>query len=376
MSAGLNPYADWRIIEVEFLPVNEVAKRLNLTDRHIRRLCQAGTLYAVEGQYRGRKQTLVEWFDGIEEKLAERKTKRSSSFSLMQKDHKSLFEEWKLWAKQGFISRKPLSEETIDDYSRTLERYFEDFTEVSAMNLRQALLKFNIEQYSRRYMLYSSLMCYAKFLIKKGIEEPSLREEMKEFRPVRFSKPRRTVLTSTQLEAFFNFIDTTKYYTEEQRALNRAIMATFVYAGLRNSELCNLLMKDVDLEGSDDGKKSLYFLGKGNKWRRVGINCELEKVLREYLKFRPKTDSPYFFVNHLGNGFVRTVIASKVRDIRKHLNIDITPHGLRRTFATENARKGRPITNISYALGHNDLKTTQLYLMTTEEQVVADMQNW
>ncbi len=56
--------------------------------------------------------------------------------------------------------------------------------------------------------------------------------------------------------------------------------------------------------------------------------------------------------------------------------MQISPHGLRRKFATVAANSGKPINIISLALGHSDLKTTQRYLMTSQEEVIKKIQNW
>ena len=52
------------------------------------------------------------------------------------------------------------------------------------------------------------------------------------------------------------------------------------------------------------------------------------------------------------------------------MGFDINLHGLRRTFAMTAANAGKPINIISLALGHADLKTTQGYLMTSQDEVV------
>ena len=44
--------------------------------------------------------------------------------------------------------------------------------------------------------------------------------------------------------------------------------------------------------------------------------------------------------------------------------------------ATIAANAGKPINIISLALGHADLKTTQGYLMTTQDEVIKEMQGW
>lgn len=40
------------------------------------------------------------------------------------------------------------------------------------------------------------------------------------------------------------------------------------------------------------------------------------------------------------------------------------------------ANSGKPINIISMALGHADLKITQGYLMTSEDEVIKEMQRW
>ena len=69
-------------------------------------------------------------------------------------------------------------------------------------------------------------------------------------------------------------------------------------------------------------------------------------------------------------------IARIVKRISERAGLEVTPHGLRRTFATLNAEKGRPIHLIQKALGHANITTTQGYLMSDQEAVIEAMQGW
>ncbi len=69
-------------------------------------------------------------------------------------------------------------------------------------------------------------------------------------------------------------------------------------------------------------------------------------------------------------------IARMVKKVSDRSGIKVTPHGLRRTFATMNAEKGRPLHLIQKALGHADITTTQGYLMSDQETVIEAMQQW
>jgi site-specific recombinase XerD len=47
-------------------------------------------------------------------------------------------------------------------------------------------------------------------------------------------------------------------------------------------------------------------------------------------------------------------------------NIELTPHTLRRCFATYQAISGMPLPVLQQVLGHTSIKTTALYCKSTE----------
>lgn len=55
-----------------------------------------------------------------------------------------------------------------------------------------------------------------------------------------------------------------------------------------------------------------------------------------------------------------------MQTLKKNTGLDITQHGLRRTFATIMSAKWMPLNHIRILLGHNDIETTQSYFMTSE----------
>ena len=50
---------------------------------------------------------------------------------------------------------------------------------------------------------------------------------------------------------------------------------------------------------------------------------------------------------------------------------DVTPHTLRRTFATSLRREGRPIDVVSKILGHSSTKVTEQFYVELEDETVA-----
>jgi len=64
----------------------------------------------------------------------------------------------------------------------------------------------------------------------------------------------------------------------------------------------------------------------------------------------------------------RTISTRFVRSVRKSLGLDesITPHSLRHGYATRLLEQGLPIETIRILMGHESIKTTQVYLHLSE----------
>lgn len=60
----------------------------------------------------------------------------------------------------------------------------------------------------------------------------------------------------------------------------------------------------------------------------------------------------------------------------KDANVSITPHSLRRYFATKNAMAGRSLSTLQRVLGHSSLATTEKYIRATCLQAAEDMKGW
>ncbi len=102
--------------------------------------------------------------------------------------------------------------------------------------------------------------------------------------------------------------------------------------------------------------------GKGLKDRIIPLPVKLLKELRSYwLKYKPVD---YLFEGQKGGPYstksVQMIlkIAAKCACIRKK----VTPHSLRHSYATHLLENGTDIRLIQQLLGHNSIKTTQLYL--------------
>ncbi|MFX0067015.1 MAG: tyrosine-type recombinase/integrase, partial [Candidatus Hermodarchaeota archaeon] len=118
--------------------------------------------------------------------------------------------------------------------------------------------------------------------------------------------------------------------------------------------------------------------GKGNKFRKIKIIRPHIKVWRDYLKYRSgllkggKQDHEFLFFTSRGKASKRALqrMFNQMSELiyGKDTEKYFTPHILRFTFATRLHRGKVRIYDISKALGHKSIRTTQIYLRTEEKE--------
>jgi site-specific recombinase XerD len=166
------------------------------------------------------------------------------------------------------------------------------------------------------------------------------------------------VLSGTEVEAVLGAIESITY---------RAVLMTTYGAGLRISEACQLQAADID------SKRMLIHIsdGKGGKQRYAMLCDRLLKTLRAYWRqVHPKGE--YLFPGQkpgtrLSNSSVRKVLHQAIEDcgIEKR----VTPHVFRHSFATHLLDTGTDIRTIQVLLGHNSIRTTQVYTQVSPQHI-------
>lgn len=163
------------------------------------------------------------------------------------------------------------------------------------------------------------------------------------------------------------------YSYKFERSRATAIMAVFLYTGVRLEELRNLKVEDLNLENRTLFVRS----GKGNKDRIIPLNTRLIEFLEVYLKDRKRLEKscPYFFTAMRENAQMGdSAIKRLIWKIREKSGIYFHPHMLRHTFAVLMLEGGCDLFSLSKMMGHSDIKTTTIYLSATtahlQEQIV------
>ena len=143
---------------------------------------------------------------------------------------------------------------------------------------------------------------------------------------------------------------------------HRLIIALLYGCGLRNFELCKLKITDLDLD-----RKVLHVQeGKGRKDRYVPLGDVLIGGIKKYLDSEKPVE--YLFNGNSQTGeytkLTATGVQWAVREARQKSGIKkrVTPHLLRHTYATHLLEMGVDIVTLKDLLGHEDIKTTLIYL--------------
>lgn len=151
-----------------------------------------------------------------------------------------------------------------------------------------------------------------------------------------------------------------KKLLEVANPMMRCIIIVAIYTGLRMNELLNLKWEDVVIR-----ENSSYIYAretKNNKPRKVPL---IKKVI-EAIKQIPHY-SEYVFTSPVTNTKYTDVKSTFTRTVKRAGIPHISFHKLRHTTASRLNELEVDVYVIKEILGHQDLKTTQRYLHTTEQ---------
>lgn len=146
-------------------------------------------------------------------------------------------------------------------------------------------------------------------------------------------------------------------------AMRDAAVIALVYgAGLRRHEAAGLLLSDLDVSNG-----TIKVLGKGNKERLNALHNRILEIVEVWLEERGLEPGPLFQRARKGNRLLNEPISGQtVYDIiiRRYKDAGLkrlTPHDLRRTFATKLLENGEDVFLVQDLMGHSSVETTKNY---------------
>ncbi|MDG2343541.1 MAG: tyrosine-type recombinase/integrase [Flavobacteriales bacterium] len=243
---------------------------------------------------------------------------------------------------------KGYSLNTIKTYKACLKAFFnhhvnfeiETLSKQDILNYMELIVKKGYSKSTQNQHINAIKYYYEKFLNKK-------REFYFVERPIK-DKKLPIVLSKSEVQCLINSTYNLKH---------RTILAVIYSCGLRVSELINLKITDIDNKRMVINIKN----AKGNKDRQVQLTESILYLLRVYYKNYKPID---FLINgQNGDKYSTTSIQKIIKSSSKRAGIykKVTPHTLRHSFATHLLENGTDIRFIQTILGHNDIKTTQIY---------------
>lgn len=187
---------------------------------------------------------------------------------------------------------------------------------------------------------------------------------------LKIKEPRREVLTLTnnQVQSVHNACSN----------IRDALLIRVLYeGGLRIGEALSLWLEDFDIGSTSiQVRKSKTMNGQG---RKVYVSGDTMNVFQDYLIEHHDADTNYVFINlsgpNKGEPLNYRAAFDVIERIRKKTLIDVTPHMLRHTYATELHEQGVEVSIIQKLLGHAHVQTTiQTYIHPTDETIRKEWQ--
>lgn len=137
---------------------------------------------------------------------------------------------------------------------------------------------------------------------------------------------------------------------------HKLVISLLYSSGMRLSELVNLKREDIQ------STRNIIIIraGKGQKDRATILSKKVKNQLVEYLienDFKTK----YLFEGRNSSKYTKKSVEAIVKKASSIINIHVTPHMLRHSFATHLLENGVDIRYIQKLLGHSNLETTSIY---------------
>ena len=302
---------------------------------------------------------------------------------------------------RGFVqylrSERNASEHTIDGYARDLVQFVThawrghvrdggvDWEGLDVAAARRFTVALQQQELSRRSIQrkISTLRSFARYLVREELLPGN------PFGGLPAAKAPKRLPEVMSIDDVGRLLDAPKSYWEPRAGSDNlqdarraafaavrdaAILEVIYSAGLRISEAIGLDIKDIDFFS-----RSFVVKGKGRKERLCALGGPAVDALGEYLEARQKAglggrraQGP-LFVNLDGDRLSARTVQRNFKHYLRQASLppNMTPHGLRHSFATHLLDAGADLRSVQELLGHANLSTTQIYTHVTAERLIA-----
>jgi len=247
------------------------------------------------------------------------------------------------------LTQKRYSENTIKTYTKYFEDFINYFSNKELANIKtdeinayilELIESKNISS-SQQNQRINAIKFYYEKVLKQEKQYYSIERPNKEFRLP-------DILSKAEIKLIFENTTNLKH---------KCILEIIYSAGLRRGEVLSLKPVDIDSKRMRIKVRG----GKGKKDRYTLLSKAVLNDLRSYFKaYKPKV----WLFEGLNNGQYSATSVAKVlkkyatkAGIKKRVHV----HMLRHSFATHLLEQGTNLRIIQELLGHEDIKTTEIY---------------
>jgi integrase/recombinase XerC len=206
----------------------------------------------------------------------------------------------------------------------------------------------------------STLKSFFKFLMVNGF----LKKSPMDLVPLpRLKKNLPKFVEEKSLDILLNDLEFPNNYEGKR---DKLIIDLFYQTGIRQSELIELTINDVDFS-----KQQIKVLGKRKKERIVPITINLIETINEFITYRKAGSVDNLILTEAGTKLYPKLV---YKIVNKYLSKVTTlsqrsPHVLRHSFATHMLNNGAELNSIKELLGHVSLSATQVYTHNSLEKI-------
>ncbi len=262
---------------------------------------------------------------------------------------------------ESFIKNEELAEDLLDVTRERLARHF--LSHMDQIGLSRKTIARKI----------SALRTFYDFLINEGEIDVNV------FTQVDIPKiPKKlpVIIHDDELKRLFESID----QSTSLGYRNYLMLDLLFSCGLRASELVDMDIRDLQLAQSQ-----ILIHGKGSKDRFVPLHEDLVDEIKHYLTYiRPKllakghdTSTTHIFINYKGGTLTVRGLQLVLKKLIENSGdvYKIHPHMIRHAFATTLLDHGADLRVVQELLGHEHLKSTQIYTHVSKEKIKETYKN-
>ena len=263
----------------------------------------------------------------------------------------------------NYVKTRGFSDYTYESYKEDLEAFVKFFPNKNIKDIEvKDIREYIRSMYDKKYKAttisrhISTLKSFYNYLESEDI--------IKNNPMVLISNPKK----EKKLPNYLNYEDTEKILKTPDINTKEGLMAALILemlysTGVRVGELVNIKVSDINRK-----ERSILVFGKGRKERIVFYGSNCEKLLNKYLE---KHQELYLFTNKHGEKINERTVRQIVSDTaqKAHINVKVTPHTLRHTYATHLLNDGADLKSVGDLLGHENLSTTGIYTHVSNDRL-------